>query len=121
MTPDQWRQVTTVFHAALAHDQLARASFLEDACRGDAGVRAEVERLLAAHQDAGKFGEVPVVTDLGGSPPTAPTRTEPTADPSAMPREGPVVALCVRGGAQSGADSGASRQSPVLMSLMAVE
>jgi hypothetical protein len=77
MHPDRWRQVTTVFHAALARDQSARAAFVEDACRGDAGVRAEVERLLAAHDKAGRFGEVPVAADLGESPPTLPTKAAP--------------------------------------------
>jgi len=75
MTPDQWRQVTTVFHAALARDRSERAAFLDDACRGDDGVRAEVVRLLTAHEGAGLFGEVPIVDGLGTSLPAAPTRT----------------------------------------------
>ena len=77
MHPDHWRQVTAVFHAALARDQSARAAFLEEACAGDAIVRAEVERLLAAHDQAGRFGEVPVVGDLGESSPTLPTKAAP--------------------------------------------
>src|SRR5262245_49251102 len=75
MNPDQWRQITAVFHAALERDQGARAAFLDDACRGDASVRSEVERLLAAHHNAEHFGEMPVVTDLGDPPLTIPTQT----------------------------------------------
>ena len=74
MTPDQWRQVTATFHAALAREQNARAAFLDEACRDDAVVREEVDRLLAAHIDAGAFGDVPAITELGSRSPTSPTR-----------------------------------------------
>ena len=60
MTPEQWRHVTAVFHDALAHGPATRAAFLEQACAGETDVRAEVDRLLAAHQGAGQFGENPV-------------------------------------------------------------
>ena len=56
MTPERWRAITAVFHAALGRDSAGRAAFLDEACATDAGVRAEVERLLAAHHDAGRFG-----------------------------------------------------------------
>jgi serine/threonine-protein kinase len=60
VTADRWRQVTAVFHDALARDAASRAAFLDEACAGDLGVRAEVERLLAAHLEAGSFGERPI-------------------------------------------------------------
>ena len=63
MTPDRWRQVTEIFHAALARDAAARGEFLRDACQGDPSLRAEVDALVAAHQDAGSFGDQPVVVD----------------------------------------------------------
>ena len=63
MTPDRWRQVTEIFHAALARDASAREAFLRDACQGDPSLRGEVEALIAAHQDAGSFGDQPVVVD----------------------------------------------------------
>ena len=75
MHPDQWRQVTTVFHAALAREHNARAAFIDAACGEDSDVRAEVERLLAAHEQAGHFGEEPVAADLGKSLPTVLTHT----------------------------------------------
>jgi hypothetical protein len=85
MNPDQWRKVTAAFHGALARDRSTRAAFIDDACDGDAAVRAEVERLLAAHHNAGQFGEVPVITTLGESPvlmpaPAAPTDVQVTVD-----------------------------------------
>ena len=65
MTPERWRHVTAVFHDALAHDAPDRAAFLDRACAGDAGVRAEVDRLLAAHQRAGQFGDAPLAPQPG--------------------------------------------------------
>jgi serine/threonine protein kinase len=59
--PERWRQVTNVFHAALAQrDPLARAAVLDEACGGDATLRGEVEALLAADREAGAFGERPL-------------------------------------------------------------
>ncbi len=59
MTPDRWRAITEIFHAALARDAAARQAFLVDACKDDASLRPEVDALLAAHQDAGSFGNAP--------------------------------------------------------------
>ena len=73
MHSDQWRQVTAIFHAALARERDARAAFVNDACGGDARLRTAVERLLAAHHQAGEFGEVPIVADLDESALPAPT------------------------------------------------
>ena len=61
MTPERWQQLTEIFHAALARDAAARDAYLQEACRDDAGLRAEVDQLLAGHQDAGSsFGETPL-------------------------------------------------------------
>ena len=51
MTPEQWERVKTVFAAALDEPADRRAAFLEPACGGDAGLRDEVESLLAASTD----------------------------------------------------------------------
>mgnify|MGYP000415605906 CR=1 FL=1 len=59
MTPEQWQRITAVFHDALARAPSSRDAFLDDACAGDRGIRVEVDRLLAAHQGAGRFGEMP--------------------------------------------------------------
>ena len=53
MTPERWRQVTELFHAALARNASARARYLDDACAGDGALREEVDAMLAAHHDAG--------------------------------------------------------------------
>ncbi|HET9267048.1 MAG TPA: protein kinase, partial [Vicinamibacterales bacterium] len=47
MTPERWRRIEEVFHAAMDHAPLDRAAFLDQACGADAGLRAEVESLLA--------------------------------------------------------------------------
>jgi TolB-like protein/Tfp pilus assembly protein PilF len=60
MTPERWHLITHVFHRALAQDAGDRSVFLEDACSGDDELRREVDGLLGAHQQAGRFGEVPV-------------------------------------------------------------
>jgi serine/threonine protein kinase len=57
---ERWQQVTEIFHAALASDPARREAFLADACGGDAVLRAEIEALVAAHHEAGAFGETPL-------------------------------------------------------------
>ena len=49
MTPQRFQQIRNVFEAALDRDAGARSGFLEEACRSDEDLRAEVLRLLAAH------------------------------------------------------------------------
>ena len=56
MTPERWRQVTEVFHAALARDASSRAQYVDAACSGDRALRKEVDAMLAAHHDPGEFG-----------------------------------------------------------------
>jgi len=55
MTPERWRQVTEVFHAALARDVEERAAFLDAACAGNRALRDEVDAMVAAHHDTGGF------------------------------------------------------------------
>jgi eukaryotic-like serine/threonine-protein kinase len=74
MTPERWRQITEVFHAALARDAAERGPLLDEACAGDLALRVEVDAMLAAHGDAGQFGEDPVFT-----PPDEMPRLEPGA------------------------------------------
>ena len=57
MTPERWRQITAVFHAARQRDAAVREAYLDEACAADTTLRAEVEALLAAHGHAGDFGE----------------------------------------------------------------
>jgi hypothetical protein len=60
MTPERWRQVTEVFHAALPCDASARSKYLDQACAGDPTLREEVDAMLAAHSAGAQFGEMPV-------------------------------------------------------------
>ena len=60
MGSERWQQVTEIFHAALDSDPARREAFLDDACGGDAVLRADVEALVTAHDEAGPFGETPL-------------------------------------------------------------
>ena len=70
MTPERWRQVTAIFHAARGREPAIRAAFLDQACAGDASLRSEVDSLLAGHEDAGRAGTSAVST--GGLPQLSP-------------------------------------------------
>lgn len=49
-------RVESIFFAVLEKDSRAeRAAYLDDVCRGDAELRLQVERLLAAHPQVGSF------------------------------------------------------------------
>jgi len=62
------RRVETIFHQARARESaVERAAYLDGACSGDAGLRARVEALLAAHDEASGFLESPAV-DAGEEP-----------------------------------------------------
>jgi hypothetical protein len=43
MTPERYQQIDQIFQAALAHEPVKRAAFLDEACRGDAALRQEVD------------------------------------------------------------------------------
>ena len=59
MTPERWKQVTDLFHAALERDADQRPPFLEAATTGDPELRREVESLLAAHSTSSGFLDTP--------------------------------------------------------------
>ena len=61
MTVERWTRLTELFHAALERGGEERARFLDDACADDPSLRAEVERLIAAHERAGPFIETPAI------------------------------------------------------------
>ena len=52
MEPERWRLLEGLFHAAAALEGEARATFLQRSGRKQPGLTAEVERLLAAGEDA---------------------------------------------------------------------
>ena len=47
MTSERWRQVSRIYHDALAQDSRVREVFVREACAGDEAMRHEVESLLA--------------------------------------------------------------------------
>lgn len=57
MDPERWRRVETLVASALGMTEGDRDGFLEAACAGDDGLRAEVERLLAFESGAAGFLE----------------------------------------------------------------
>ncbi len=65
INPDRWPDVSRVFSAAATLDGPSRNAYLDDACRHDPALRAAVESLLGAHDNAGSFGEAPVFAPLG--------------------------------------------------------
>ncbi len=52
MTDDSWRRIETAFHEALDRPPASRGAFLDEWCRDDADLRAEVSSLLAIHEAA---------------------------------------------------------------------
>src|SRR2546423_15495876 len=61
MHRDRWQQVKEVLHSSLDLAPEDRALHLELSCGGDAELRAEVESLLASHDRADNFIEIPAL------------------------------------------------------------
>ena len=57
MTPERWRQVEDIVHAALSRGESERLAFIAQACAGDDPLRSEVESLLAQQASASGFLE----------------------------------------------------------------
>ncbi len=53
MDRERWRRVEEIFHRAVELDGERRAAWLDQACAGDAGLRTEIEELLASDRQAG--------------------------------------------------------------------
>jgi serine/threonine protein kinase/Tfp pilus assembly protein PilF len=61
MKPERWQQLDELFHSALERAPRERAAFLDEACAGDESLRRQLEKLLAAHEEAGSFIENPAM------------------------------------------------------------
>jgi non-specific serine/threonine protein kinase/serine/threonine-protein kinase len=61
---EPWQRVKGIFQEALQRSPEARATFLGEACGGDAALRSEVESLLAAHHEAGGFLSQPLTAPV---------------------------------------------------------
>src|SRR5687767_8626279 len=55
MTPEKYQRIGQLFDEALARTPEERDAFLKMACSGDAGLRADVERLLTHHLESEEF------------------------------------------------------------------
>src|SRR5690242_10258576 len=56
---ERWQEIERIYHRALELDGSARAEFLAKTCAGNAGLRDEVESLLAHGDQAGSYLETP--------------------------------------------------------------
>jgi serine/threonine protein kinase len=61
MTPERWREIEQLYHAALECDECRRAAYLHEVCAGDDALRQEVESLLAQESRAEQFLETPAL------------------------------------------------------------
>lgn len=68
MRPVRSISIDDVFNDALALDPSRRAEFLDRACEGDGELRREVESLLAAHEGAEDFLDLPGDGCVGSNP-----------------------------------------------------
>jgi serine/threonine protein kinase/Tfp pilus assembly protein PilF len=59
MTPERWKQIDQIFHDALQRPPGDRAAFIAESCGDEECLRQEVVSLLAAHDQAASFIEVP--------------------------------------------------------------
>jgi serine/threonine protein kinase/Tfp pilus assembly protein PilF len=63
MTPERWKKIGEIYHAALELSPSQRDSFLDGACAGNEELRREVESLIAAEGHAGDFLQAPALKD----------------------------------------------------------
>jgi serine/threonine protein kinase len=62
MNSERWQQIETVLQVALDLPPNDRASYLESACNGDEELLTETVSLIAAHEEAGNFIEMPAIS-----------------------------------------------------------
>jgi serine/threonine protein kinase/tetratricopeptide (TPR) repeat protein len=68
ITSERWRQVKQIFQSAVEIPTAGRVIYLTDACAGDPALLAEVETLIAAHEQSGSFLDAPAF-NLAAEPP----------------------------------------------------
>src|SRR5437016_300884 len=59
MTPERWKQIDQLFHAALQREPGQRSAFIAESCAGDETLQKEIEDLLASHEESDSFIETP--------------------------------------------------------------
>lgn len=63
MNAERWQKIKDLFDAAQELERANRENFLATACRGDAELRREVEKLLESFEGAQSFMESPAVAE----------------------------------------------------------
>jgi hypothetical protein len=61
MSPERFRTIDRLHHAALQIDPAMRSEYLRNACHGDGALLQEVESLLALQDEAGRFINLPAI------------------------------------------------------------
>ncbi len=61
MEPERWKQVESIYHAAVEREPESREAFLDEACAGDEELRREVASLLDYDNSPASFIEAPVL------------------------------------------------------------
>ncbi|MHC4216840.1 MAG: serine/threonine protein kinase [Planctomycetota bacterium] len=59
MTTEQWDNLKLIFSSLVERPPEERAAYLDEACHGDSGLRAQVEAMVAAHEAPDPFLEPP--------------------------------------------------------------
>src|SRR5262245_26469879 len=85
MSAPSWNRIKEVIEAALERAPGGRAAFILQSCGGDGALRAEVESLLAAVDEAGPFIGRPALESLTSSVALATSRTLEGAGRALMP------------------------------------
>ena len=65
-TPEEWSRIEAILDEVMDLDAEVRTAVLDRACAGDAVLRAQVERLIAADTDAEQFLETPAMVYAAG-------------------------------------------------------
>ena len=66
-TGTRFRRIERILDEALEREPSAREAYVREACKGDDGLRSEIEALLAAHDRAGNFLETAAVERFRGA------------------------------------------------------
>jgi serine/threonine protein kinase len=64
LTPEQLRNIESIFEQAIERNGLERNDFLDAACGGDDALRNAVDSLLQAYEQAGGFLETPAMDEV---------------------------------------------------------
>src|SRR5215468_8574431 len=70
MTPDRWKRLEEIYHAARTRDSAERAAYVAEACGDDEDLRLQIESLLIHGEALSKF-ESKVVPGAAPAPLTA--------------------------------------------------